>query len=157
MLSSISSISNENRKSAPKHERDKEEIRNYKMREPLWVNVWSRMYSDGFYLTKTEKLSQKIWANKLRKIWGFTANLELNLNRVINHVGANDLRYSQDPQAIPKSIIDIDKNATNNKKDINIEYNSTSWQFNCEGRQVNKFLEKPYEKNKFTFETLQLW
>ena len=89
-----------------------------KMWQPFWVNVWSRMYSDGFYLTKTEKLSQKIWANKLRKIWGFTANLELNLNRVINHVGANDLRYSQDPQAIPKSIIVIDKKATNNKKDI---------------------------------------
>ena len=28
-----------------------------KMWQPLWVNVWSRMYSDGFYLTKTEKLS----------------------------------------------------------------------------------------------------
>ena len=84
--------------------------------------------------------------------------MELNLNRVINHVGTNDWRYSQDPQAIPKSIIDIDKNAKNNKNDILIlsiiprRDNSIA-----KGRQVNEFLEKPYEKNKFTFETLQLW
>ena len=155
MLSSISSISNENRKSAPKHERDKEEIRNYKMREPLWVNVWSRMYSDGFYLTKTEKLSEKIWANQLQEIRGFSANLELNLNRVIIHVGTNDFRYSQDPQAIPKSIIDIDKNAKNNKNDIlMLSIISRLDNSIAKGRQVNEFLEKPYEKNKFTFETL---
>ena len=82
----------------------------------------------------------------------------MELNRVIIHVGINDLRYSQDPQAIPKSIIDIDKNAKNNKNDILIlsiiprPDNSIA-----KAGQVNGFLEKPYEKNKFTFETLQLW
>ena len=77
MLSSISSISNENRKSAPKHERDKEEIRNSKMREPLWVNVWSRMYSDGFYLTKTESCLKKFERISYRRYEDFqqTSNL----------------------------------------------------------------------------------
>ena len=44
--------------------------------------------------------------------------LKRNPNRVIIHVGKNDLRSSQDPETIVKNIIDIAKNSTTNNNEI---------------------------------------
>ena len=116
------------------------------------------MCFDGFYLTKSKKLPSYILADQLQNIWGLTSNFQLNLSRVIIHVGTNDLRSSQDPQTIEKSIIDIAKNAKNNKKDILILGIVSSRENSIEkGHQVNKFLEKPSVKNNNFFEILQQW
>ena len=44
--------------------------------------------------------------------------LKRDPDRVMIHVGKNDLRSSQDPETIAKNIIDIAKNSSTNKNEI---------------------------------------
>ena len=69
--------------------------------------------------------------------------LKRDPNRVIIHVGTNDLRSSQAPKSIAKNTIDIAKNSKNDKNEIVIPcIKPRRHNLNGISCQVNKFLEK---------------
>ena len=71
--------------------------------------------------------------------------LKRDPDRVIIHVGKNDLRSSQDPETIAKNIIDITKNSTTNKNEIvSIVSIKVPRRDNLDGkgRQVNNILQE---------------
>ena len=67
-------------------------------------------------------------------------------DRVIIHVGTNDLRSSHDPVTIAKSIIDIVKNSTTNKNEILV-----SSIVPRRDNQVNNILQKLCVESNFAY------
>ena len=78
--------------------------------------------------------------------------LKRDPDRIIIHVGTNDLRSNQDPVTIAKNIIDIVKSSKTNKNEIllsSIVPRRDS--LNGKGRQVNNILQKLCIKNNFVY------
>ena len=73
-------------------------------------------------------------------------------DRVIIHVGTNDLRSSQAPETIAKNIIDIAKSSTTNKNEILVSsIVPRRDNLNGKGRQVNNILQKLCVENNFAY------
>ena len=78
--------------------------------------------------------------------------LKCDPDRVIIHVGTNDLRSSQDPETIAKNIIDIAKNSTTKKNEILVSsIVPRRDNLNGKGRQVNNILQKLCVENNFAY------
>ena len=78
--------------------------------------------------------------------------LKRNPDRVIIHVGAIDLRFSEDPKTIAKNIIDIAKNSTTSKNEILVSsIVPRRDNLNGKGRQVNNILQKLWVENNFVY------
>ena len=76
--------------------------------------------------------------------------LKHNPDRVIIHVGRNDLRSSQDPVTITKNIMDIAKSSKTIKNEVLVSsIVPLRDSLNGEGRQVNNILQKPCVENNF--------
>ena len=73
-------------------------------------------------------------------------------DRVIIHVGINDLRSSQDLETVAKNIIDIAKNSTTDKNEILVSsIVPRRDNLNGKGRQVNNILQKLCVENNFAY------
>lgn len=108
-----SSISNEKRKIAPKHKRNREECKKDKTVTATVKDILLKMSTDGNYLTKTRKL---LWNSSSNQPWKLRRrcikpSLKRDPNCVIVHLGTNDLRSNKDPETITKYFIDIGKNS----------------------------------------------
>ena len=69
--------------------------------------------------------------------------LKRNPDRVIIHIGTNDLRYSQNPETTVKNIIDIAKSSTTNKNEILVSsIVPRRDNLNSKSCQVNNILQK---------------
>ena len=112
------------------------------------------MYKVASYLTERTWL-WNISVDQQQKIWRLTyiqALLKLDPDRLIIHVGTNDLRSSQDPETITKNIIDIAKNSTTNKNEILVSsIVPLPDNVNGKGRQVNNILQKLCVENNFAY------
>ena len=112
------------------------------------------MYKVASYLTERTWL-WNISVDQQQKIWRLTyiqALLKLDPDRLIIHVGTNDLRSSQDPETITKNIIDIAKNSTTNKNEILVSsIVPLPDNVNGKGRQVNNILQKLCLENNFAY------
>ena len=76
--------------------------------------------------------------------------LKRDPDRVIIHVGTNDLRSSQDPVTIAKNIRDIAKISTTSKNEILVSsLVPRRDNLNGKGCQVNNILQKLCVKNNF--------
>ena len=73
-----------------------------------------------------------------------------SFNRVIIHVGLNELRSSQDSETIAKNIIDVAKTSTtNNNESLVSSIVPRRENLNGNGPQVNNTLEKLCVENNF--------
>ena len=78
--------------------------------------------------------------------------LKRNPDRVIIHIGTNDLRSSQDPETIAKNIIDIAKSGTTNKNEILVSsIVPRRDNLNSKGRQLNNILQKLCVENNLAY------
>ena len=78
--------------------------------------------------------------------------LKRDPDRVIIHVGTNDLRSSQDPVTIAKNIIDIAKSSKTNKNEVQVSsLVPRRDSLNGKGRQVNNILQKLSVENNFVY------
>ena len=78
--------------------------------------------------------------------------LKRDSDRVITHVGTNDLRSSQDPETIAKNIIDIVKSSTTKKNEILVSsIVPRRDNLNGKGRPVNNILQKLSVENNFAY------
>ena len=78
--------------------------------------------------------------------------LKRDPDRVIIHVGTNDLRSNQDPVTIAKNIINIAKSSKTNKNEILLSSIVSRWDsLNGNGRQVNNILQKLCIENNFVY------
>ena len=78
--------------------------------------------------------------------------LKRDPDRIIIHVGTNDLRSSQDSVTIVKNIVDIVKNSTTNKNEILVSSIVLRRDnLNGKGRQVNNILQKLCMENNFAY------
>ena len=79
-------------------------------------------------------------------------SLKRDPDRVIIHLGRNDLKSCQDPETIAKDIIDIAKNSTTDKNEILVSsIVSRRDNLNGKGRQVNNNLQKLFLENNFAY------
>ena len=78
--------------------------------------------------------------------------LKHDLDQVIIHVGANELRSSQDPATISKNIIEITKSSTTNKNEILVSSMFLrQGNLNGKGRQVNNILQNLHVEINFSY------
>ena len=109
--------SNENRKSAPKNKRNKDD-----QNKIVTAIVDDCMIKDyGWKLSdKDEKVAVKHFSRSTTEDMKTYIQLSLKRDpdRVIIHLGRNDLKSCQDPETIAKDIIDIAKNSTTDKNEI---------------------------------------
>ena len=110
--------SNENRKSAPKNKRNKND-----QNKIVTAIVGDSMIKDvyGWELSdREEKVVVKHFSgSRTEDVKTYIQPpLKRDPDRIIIHVGTNELRSSQDPETIAKTIIDIEKNSTTNKNEI---------------------------------------
>ena len=78
--------------------------------------------------------------------------LKRDPDRVMIHVGKNDLRSSQDPETIAKNIIDIAKNSSTNKNEILVSrIVPRQDNLDSKGRQANNILQKLCMENNFVY------
>ena len=149
---SNANTSNENRKSTTKYKRNKND-----QNKIVTAIVGDSMIEDvyGWELSdREEKVLVKHFSGSTTEDTKTYIQLPLKRDpdRVVIHVGTNDLRSSQDPVTIAKNIIDIAKNSTTNKNEIlvsSIVLRRDS--LNGEGRQVNNILQKLCVENSFAY------
>ena len=73
-------------------------------------------------------------------------------DRVIIHIGTNDLRSSQDPETIAKNIIDIAKSGTTNKNEILVSsIVPRQDNLSSKGRQLNNILQTLCVENNLAY------
>ena len=104
--------SNENRKSAPQNKRNKNgqnKIVTAIVADSIIKDVYGWELSD-----REEKVVVKYFSGSTTEEMKtyIQPPLKRDPNRIIIHVGTNDLRSSQDPVTTAKNIIDIAKNST---------------------------------------------
>ena len=144
--------SNENRKSAPKNKRNKND-----QNKIVTAIVDDCMIKDvyGWKLCdKEEKVVVKHFSGSTTEDMKTYIQLSLKRDpdRVIIHLGRNDLKSSQDPETIAKDIIDIAKNSTTDKNEILVSsIVSRRDNLNGKGRQVNNNLQKLFLENNFAY------
>ena len=138
------STSNENRKSVPKNKRNKND-----QNKIVTAIVGDSMIKDvyGWELSDRERGGGCEAFQRIndRVCQDLQPPLKRDPDRVIIHVGTNDLRSSQDPETIAKNIIDITKNSTTNKNEIvSIVSIKVPRRDNLDGkgRQVNNILQE---------------
>ena len=143
--------SNENRKSAPKNKRNK-----YDQNKIVTSIVGDSKIKDvyGWELSdREEKVVVKHFSGSTTenmKTYIIQPPLKRDPDRVIIHVDTNDLRSSQDPETIAKTIIDIAKNSTTNKNEILVSsIVPRRDNLNGKGRQVKNILQKLCVENNF--------
>ena len=137
--------SNENRKSAPKYKRNKND-----QNKIVTAIVGDSMIKDVYGWELSDREEKVV----VKHVSGSTTEdmknyiqppLKCDCDRVIIHVGTNDLRSSQDPVTIAKNIIDIAKNSTTNNNEISVSsIVPRRDNLNGKGRQVNKILQKQF-------------
>ena len=144
--------SNENRKSPPKNKRVKND-----QNKIVTAMVGDSMIKDvyGWELSgREEKVVVKHFSGSTTE--GMKTYIQTPVkkdpDRVIIHVGTNDLRSSQDPETVAKNIIDIAKNSTPNKNEIRVSsIVPRRDNLNGKGCQVNNILQKLCVENNFAY------
>ena len=144
--------SNENIKSAPKKKR-----KNKDQNKDVTAIVGDSIIKDVYGWELSDKENKVV----VKHFSGSTTEdmkayiqppLKRDPDRVIIHVGTNDLRSNQDPVTIAKNIIDIAKSSKINKNEIllsSIVPRRDS--LNGKGRQVNNILQKLCIENNFVY------
>ena len=144
--------SNENIKSAPKKKRNNKD-QNKDVTAIIGDSIIKYVY--GWELPdKENKVVVKHFSGSTTEDMKtyFQPPLKRDPDRVIIHVGTNDLRFNQDPVTIAKNIIDIAKPSKTNKNEIllsSIVPRRDS--LNGKGRQVNNILQKLCIENNFVY------
>ena len=136
-------FSNENRKSAPRNKRNKNDqnkIVTSIVSDSMIKDVYGWELSD-----REEKVVMKHFSGSTTEDMKtyIQPPLKCDPDWVITYVGTNYLRLSQDPVTIAKDIIDIAKTSTANKNEIVVSNILLWWDnLNGKGRQVNNILQK---------------
>ena len=119
--------SNEIRKSVPKNKSNKND-----QNKIVTAIIGDSTIKDGYdweLYDRKEKVVVKHFSGSTREDMKsyIQPPLKRDPDRVIIHVGTNDLRSSQDPETIAKNIIDIVKNSTSNRNEILVSSIVPEW------------------------------
>ena len=148
--------SNENTKSAPKNERNNSDQNNNVtaiVGDSITKNIYGWELSDNEKKVVVKHFSGSTTEDMKTYI---ETPLRRDLDRVIIHVGTNDLRSSQDLVTIAKNIIDIVETSLTNKNETRVSSiiprrgnQNGKDNLNGKGRQVNNILQKLCVENNF--------